>query len=206
MEEPHPDKLLPSSISPYAASKWSSSIYGRLFYSLYQLPVAICHLFMVYGPGQMDLKKLIPYVTLSLLKDEAPKLTSGSRKVDWIYVDDVVDALMACAQAEGLDGKTVEIGSGELITVREIAENLSSIINSEKVPQYGALEDRAFENVRVADVERSFGLLGWKPRVPIKEGLGRTVGWYREQMMHGAFEKLRILDRDKKIGDVEVVK
>jgi UDP-glucose 4-epimerase len=187
MEEPHWDKPLPSSISPYAASKWSCGIYGRLFHSLYDLPVVMLHLFMVYGPGQLDVTKVIPYVTLSLLRNEIPMLTSGSRKVDWIYIDDVVDALIACAQVEGLEGETVEAGSGELITVREVVEKIAFIINSQAEPRFGVLEDRAFENVRVADVERTFGLIGWKAGMPINEGLRRTIGWYKEQMVGGAF-------------------
>ena len=206
MEEPHPDKPIPSSISPYAASKWSCSIYGRLFYSLYHLPVVIAHLFMVYGPAQMDLKKLIPYVTLSLLNNEAPKLTSGNRKVDWVYIDDVVDALIACAKVKGIEGRTVDVGSGSLTTVRKVAERLALIINTGTEIAFGALEDRAFENVRVANVEESFELLGWKAGVRIEEGLKRTVGWYREQMISGALEGLARSERDKKMAILEVVK
>jgi UDP-glucose 4-epimerase len=206
MEEPQLDKLLPSSISPYAASKWSCSIYGRLFHSLYRLPVTILHLFMVYGPGQMDLNKLIPYVTVSLLNNEPPKLSSGTRKVDWIYIDDVVDALIACAQVEGIEGETVEVGSGSLVTVREMAENLTHAISSKAKPDFGALEDRAFENVRVADAEKTFRQLGWKARVPIREGLKRTVEWYKEQMISGALDGMKTSEEHKKLRKGEVVK
>lgn len=206
MEEPRLDKQLPSSISPYAASKWSCTIYGSLFHSLYRLPVVILHLFMVYGPGQMDFKKLIPYVTLSLLRNEVPKLTSGSRKVDWIYIDDAVDAIIACAQAEKIEGETIEAGSGNLIAIREVVNKIVSTINSETKPNFGALEDRAFENVRVADVERSFALFGWKARVPIEEGLRRTVTWYREKLSNGAFPNLKTLEWHEKVGKGEIVR
>ena len=53
--------------------------------------------FMVYGPGQIDVRKLIPYVILSILRGEAPKLTSGDRPVDWVFVEDVIDGLIAAA-------------------------------------------------------------------------------------------------------------
>jgi nucleoside-diphosphate-sugar epimerase len=186
MEESHPNMPLSSSISPYAASKSSCSIYGRLFHSLYHLPVVIAHLFMVYGPGQLDLNKLIPYATISLLKNEAPKIGSGSRKVDWIYVDDVVDALTACAEAEGIEGQTVEVGYGELITIREVVEDIADIIRSKVKPVFGAIEDRPYENVRVADRDKSYEMLGWRASVPLREGLKRTVDWYKEQMISGA--------------------
>jgi UDP-glucose 4-epimerase len=96
--------------SPYAAAKWSVSGYARMFRALYQIPVVIAKIFMVYGSGQTDHTKLIPYVILSLLRGEAPRLSSGVRLVDWIFVDDVVDGLIGCAQTHGIDGRTVEFG------------------------------------------------------------------------------------------------
>ena len=101
--EPGPDHAVPS--SPYAAAKFAASAYGRMFHALYNTPVAILRLFMVYGPGQQDLRKLVPYVTLSLLKGQTPELSSGVRKVDWIYVDDVVAGYLAAATAKGVEGE-----------------------------------------------------------------------------------------------------
>ena len=72
--------------------------------ALHELPVVHLRVFMVYGPGQLDLRKLVPYVTVSLLRGEAPRLTSGARAVDWIYVDDVVDAFLRAAVAPGAGG------------------------------------------------------------------------------------------------------
>ena len=113
LAEPEPEngELFPS--APYAAAKWASSGYARMFHALYKLPVVIARVFMVYGPAQQDLTKLIPYVTLSLLRGEKPKISSGGRPVDWIYVSDVVDGFMALAEAPGIDGGTFEIGSGK---------------------------------------------------------------------------------------------
>src|SRR5208283_1348164 len=111
-----PDEVDSAPCSPYAAAKWSASGYARMFHALYQVPVVIAKIFMVYGPGQWDHTKLIPYVTISLLRGEAPRLSSGVRLVDWIYVDDVVEGLIGCGQAPGIDGRTVELGSGEMFS------------------------------------------------------------------------------------------
>ena len=97
MEEPWTDSDFAIPISPYAAAKWASSAYGRMFHLLYQLPVVILRVFMVYGSDQKDLKKLIPYVISSLLKREEPKLSDGKRRVDWVYVEDVVKGFLAAA-------------------------------------------------------------------------------------------------------------
>jgi nucleoside-diphosphate-sugar epimerase len=91
--------------SPYAAAKFAASAYGRMFHALYHTPVTILRLFMVYGPGQQDLRKLVPYVTLALLKGEMPRVSSGVREVDRIYVDDVAAGYLAAATATGVEGE-----------------------------------------------------------------------------------------------------
>ena len=63
--------------SPYAVAKWGALAYARHLHALHDLPVVHLRVFMVYGPGQLDFRKLVPYVTVSLLRGEAPKLTSG---------------------------------------------------------------------------------------------------------------------------------
>ena len=79
----HPGDLTPT--SPYAAAKWASAAYVRMFHSLYRVPVTTGRVFMVYGPGQQDATKLVPYTINCLLKGERPKISSGRRLVDWIY-------------------------------------------------------------------------------------------------------------------------
>ena len=151
-----------------------------MFHALYGLPAVVLRIFMVYGPGQMDIRKLIPYVTLSLLRGEAPKLTSGGHPVDWIFVEDVVDGLIAAGTAENLSGATLDIGTGALVTVREIAEMLARIVNPSIAPIFGAIEDRPLETVRAADTTATEKMVGWKSRTPLSEGLEKTVAWYRQ--------------------------
>src|SRR5262245_18698301 len=95
--------------SPYAAGKWASSAVARMYHALYQVPAVIARLSMVYGPGQRDLTKLIPFVITAVLRNEAPPLTSGTRAVDWIHVADVIRGLGAMAASPGLEGLTVEL-------------------------------------------------------------------------------------------------
>jgi nucleoside-diphosphate-sugar epimerase len=181
--EPGPEHAVPS--SPYAAAKFAASAYGRMFHALYNTPVVILRLFMVYGPGQQDLRKLVPYVTLSLLKGQTPELSSGVRKVDWIYVEDVVAGYLAAATAKGVEGSTIDLGSGRLDTVRTVVEELAGLINPRIQPLFGSIPERALEQTRMADVERSFSLLGWRTQVSLRDGLARTAEWYREQLQRG---------------------
>jgi nucleoside-diphosphate-sugar epimerase len=173
--------------SPYAAAKWAASAYARMFHALYQLPVVILRVFMVYGPAQQDVRKLIPYVTLSLLRGEAPRLTSGERPVDWIFVDDVVDGVLAAGEALGIDGGTIDLGSGELVSVRAVVQCIAKIIGTAVEPIFGAVPDRPFEQVRVANPADALAMLRWRPRVGLEDGLGRTVGWYAQRLREGSF-------------------
>jgi len=180
LEEPEFENSQAVPSSPYAAAKWASSAYARMFHALYQLPVVVLRLFMVYGPAQQDLSKLIPYVILTALRGEAPQLTSAQRPVDWIYVDDVVDGFLAVARAVGVEGKTIDVGSGALVPVRTVVERLVRFINPQIEPIFGALTDRPVEQVRVADTAKSHVQMGWKPATTLEQGLHKTVDWYSQ--------------------------
>ena len=182
LEEAKGDAATAIPVSPYAAAKAAASAYARMFYSLYSTPVVTARLFMVYGPNQKDHSKLIPYVTLSLLRGQSPQLMSGTREVDWVYVDDVVDAYLMLACKQGIDGETIDVGSGELKTVRHVVNKLVDIVESDVQPDYGSVADRPFERVRVADVDKAFRVSGWKPKTSLLDGLKQTVDWYRSSV------------------------
>jgi UDP-glucose 4-epimerase len=177
-----PERGVPDAVpcSPYAAAKWASSAYARMFHALYQFPVVVARIFMVYGPGQRDLQKLIPYVITSVLRETPPKLSSGSRLVDWIYVEDVVEGLLKAGKVKGIEGLTIDLGSGNLVPIRKMVEILVTMMNSNVAPLFGALPDRPMEPIKIADVERSRTLMSWTARASLEDGLQRTVEWYRE--------------------------
>ena len=168
--------------SPYAAAKWAAHAYARLFHTIYELPVVHLRVFMVYGPAQRDMRKLIPYVTVSLLRGVAPQLMSGERQVDWVYVDDVVDAFLAAMVVPSALGKSLDIGSGELVTVRGIVERLQRLVGNDIEPVFGGLPDRKLERVRVADPRPANDAMGWRPRTTLEQGLTRTIAFYRESL------------------------
>lgn len=180
-EEPDTGNPEPVPNSPYAASKWACGAYARMFNALFGLPVVLLRVYMVYGPGQLEGTKLVPYTINSLLRGDPPKLTSGLRKVDWIYVDDVAKGFIDAAKTGGIDGQTVDLGSGTLVTIRTVVMKLVDLINPKVAPLFRAMPDRPFEQERVADVERSFALLGWRPQTPLARGLESTVSWYKQE-------------------------
>jgi UDP-glucose 4-epimerase len=179
MEAPPASEAEQTPSAPYAASKWAAEGYARMFHKLYGCPVVTLRVFMVYGAGHQDVTKLVPHVVRSLLRGEPPELSSGVRQVDWIYVDDVVDAFVASAVADAAVGGTFDVGSGMLVTIRELVERVVALLGSELTPRFGALPDRAFETGNAADLGPTEAVLGWSPRVGLDEGLERTIEWFR---------------------------
>jgi UDP-glucose 4-epimerase len=176
--EPEPGtRAVPN--SPYAAAKWASGDYARMFNALYGFPVAIARVFMVYGPGQQDESKLVPYVIRCLLRDQVPRVTSGQHRIDWVYVDDVVSGLLRLAVASGVNGKSVDLGSGSVVSIKDLVDKICVLMDTKIHPAYGALLDRPLEPLRVANSQESLRLIGWSPQVDSTEGLRRTIDWYR---------------------------
>jgi UDP-glucose 4-epimerase len=145
------------------------------------LPVVMPRIFMTYGPDQKDIQKLVPSVVLRLLRGEIPKLSSGQRRADWIYVDDVVEGLLRAAVTPGIDGCAFDLGTGVLTSVREIVEQIARNVPSPVTPAFGALPDRPFEQERPADVTFLSTKLGFTPRVNVEQGIASTVSWYKQQ-------------------------
>ena len=179
LEEPPLDRPAEAPCSPYAASKAAATGYCRMFAELYGLPVTLARVFMVYGPGDQDWRKLVPYVALELLDGRSPSLASGVRQVDWIYVDDVVDGLLLLGLADGVVGRQVDLGTGCLSSVREVVEQLHRLIGAQAEPRFGERQDPAGERVVRADVEATERALGWRPTVELARGLELTVQWLR---------------------------
>jgi len=179
--EPDPGSADRIPNAPYAASKWASSDYVRMFHALYGLPGSIARVFMAYGPAQQDRAKLVPYAIESLLRGEPPAISSGRRLIDWVYVDDVVYGLARMALADDVAGRTVDLGSGTQISTVEFVERICELVGTDLRPQVGALADRPLEPVRVADVATTARVLGWAPATALDDGLTRTIDWHRAQ-------------------------
>ncbi|ETK34264.1 NAD-dependent epimerase/dehydratase family protein [Microbispora sp. ATCC PTA-5024] len=184
-EEPRPANGQAPPPSPYAVAKWAATGYAQLFQRLWDVPVVILRPTMVYGPGQRDTGKLVPYVTLALLCGEEPRLTSGTKPVDWVYVDDVIEAFATAGLSDGAVGRILDIGTGTQVPVREAVELLYRIMDAPSPPPFGAVADRPLDIAQTADIGPAAEVLGWRPSTGLEEGLRRTVRWYAERHHRG---------------------
>lgn len=164
--------------SPYAVAKWSATGYARMFHKLYGVAVTVLRVAMVYGPAQPDAKKLVPYVIQTLLRGEDPELASGTRLVDWVYVEDVIDAFLRAASIDAAAGQVLDIGSGVQVSIRDTVELVATLVGGNARPRFGAIPDRPLDAAQVSDPTAAGQVLGWRPTTTLSEGLRRTIAWY----------------------------
>ncbi len=159
----------------YAASKVAAWAIGRMYWRAHGLPVLTARPFQVYGPGQPK-RTLVPAAIHAALAGEDFQTTPGEQRRDFIYVDDVVSGLLACAEAPGVEGRSLELGTGQAHAVRGVVERIWTLTGARGRIRSGALPYRAGEVMHiVADADLTAQLIDWKAQVDLEDGLRRTV-------------------------------
>lgn len=165
--------------SPYGISKAMLEILAGGLQRLYGANVINTRIGMVYGPDDPNEHRLVPCVINALLRGEAPTLSSGRRRCDWVYVTDVAEALLHAALVKRTDQPGLDIGTGTLTSVRRVAELIRRHVGTPIGPIYSDDLDRPNEQERAADADHTCQLTGWRARVSLAEGMARTVSWHR---------------------------
>jgi UDP-glucose 4-epimerase len=159
----------------YAASKVAAWAFGRMYWRAHGLPVVTTRLFQVYGPGQ-PAHALIPAAIRAALAGEDFATTPGEQARDFVYVDDVVAGLLSAAAAPGIEGQSLDLGTGSVCRIHRLVERIWAITGAQGRALVGSLPYRPGEVMHiVADADRTAALLGWRARVGLEEGLRRTV-------------------------------
>ncbi|MDQ8728055.1 NAD(P)-dependent oxidoreductase [Bradyrhizobium sp. LHD-71] len=172
-----PEGAEPTPMSPYAAAKWAASGYGRMFRHLYDLDVRVVRPMMTFGPGQKEWK-FVPSTILSLLANQRIAIGSGSRLVDWVYLDDVVEGLLAAACVPDVP-TTVDLGSGALVSVADVAREIGRQLGRTHLLQIGD-GARGEEIVRVGDAAKARELLGFSATTSLPDGIARAIAFYSD--------------------------
>jgi nucleoside-diphosphate-sugar epimerase len=161
--------------SAYAASKVAAWAFGRMFWRAYDLPVVTTRLFQVYGPGQAR-SSLIPAAIGAALAGQDFDMTAGKQERDFVYVEDAANGMLAAALAQGIDGQSVDLGSGVARPIRQVVERIWRLAGGTGTLRYGALPYRRGEVVRLcADSDRTSALTGWRAETGLDEGLKTTI-------------------------------
>ncbi len=173
--------------SAYAASKVAAWAYGRMYWRVHSLPIVTVRPFQVYGPGQPH-GTLIPAAVSAALRGSDFAMSPGQQERDFVHVNDVVTGMTAVAEAPGVEGKSLDLGSGIGHPIRQVVDQIWRLTGAKGEVQPGALLYRPGEPMRlVADADRTTALTGWRALTPLEEGLARTIrSVRREGIFHDA--------------------
>jgi dTDP-glucose 4,6-dehydratase len=178
MDEKHP--LNPR--SPYAATKAGADRLAYAYYVTYGLPIVILRPFNTYGPYQHP-EKLIPRFITHALADESLTIHGdGHASRDWVFVEDVAEAIEAVIEADlgSLAGEVINVATGRDLSVAAIADLVLDAMSKPTslkvhVPERPGQVDR-----HIGSTEKAERLLGWRARTQFEDGLARTIAWYDE--------------------------
>ena len=176
---PFDEKFRESPVTPYSFSKVCVSHMGELFFHLYNLPVTILRPTLAYGPGQ-GTEMFLPSLITSLLENKPFEMTLGEQTRDFVYVTDLVEALILASRNTKAHGQIINIGSGIPIKLADIVEKIEDMIGKKGLVNLGGKPYRNNEIMEYyADVKKAEDILGWKAKTSIEDGLKETIAYYR---------------------------
>lgn len=172
--------------SPYEASKAAADAIALSYRPAFGLPVAVTRFANVYGGGDLNFSRLVPEAVAAALDGRRPRIRSdGSPERDLLYVADAVSAYLAVESAAGAGGP----GAGEAFnaggerphSVAKVLETVAELAGVGLDPEYRGRGNPAGEIDRqYVDSAKLREMTGWAPAVDLRDGLARTLEWYRD--------------------------
>jgi UDP-glucose 4-epimerase len=177
-EQPLREDAAPFPRSPYAVSKLSAEYYVRTIGSLWGIETVCLRIFNAYGPGQ-HLPPSHPPVVPNWLKQAVRGGSlvvhgDGKQTRDFIYIQDVVRAMVASATAPDLDQLVINVGSGVETRLRDLAQMIIDVSGGDGEILFTPRNDPGVSRM-CADIELAAKMLGWKPKTSLEEGLKLTL-------------------------------
>lgn len=181
-EPPIDENKVPRPASPYGASKSAGEGYCSAYYRTYGLQTACLRFGNVYGPGSKHKSSVVAKFIKQVLRNEGLEVYGdGAQSRDYIYIDDLVRAILAAAEKDGLGGEVFQIATSRETTLLELIEELRTISKSRGVPELRTshIAPRTGDVRRnVADTSKAKSVLGWSADTTLGEGLTRTMDWF----------------------------
>ena len=185
VDESHP--IRPVDVN--GINKNAGEQYHKLYNDVYGIQTSILRLTNTYGPGMRvkDARQTFVGIWIQkILKGEDFEVWGGDQLRDFNYVDDVVDAFLKVAINKNANGEIFNLGSDEVITLNELADALIDVHGSGNYKIRNFPEDR--KKIDIGDYYSDYSkineLLEWHPSVNIKEGLSKTLDYYRQHGEH----------------------
>jgi nucleoside-diphosphate-sugar epimerase len=179
---PKVEDALPAPLSPYAAAKLAGEYYCRVFYQVYGLETVCLRYFNVFGPRQDPhslYAAVIPkFITLAFAKKPLIVYGDGEQSRDFSFIENAVQANLLACEADEAVGETFNIGSGKKTSINQLVEELRKIFKADLSIAYNEPSPGDVKH-SVANIEKAKRLLGYESTVSFRDGLRRTVEWYK---------------------------
>jgi UDP-glucose 4-epimerase len=180
--------------SPYSISKIVGEFYAVYYHARHGLPTVRARFQNIYGPGEIlgagqwrgtpatVWRNVVPTFVYKALKGEAlPIEAEGTASRDFIYVDDIVRGLLLCA-SDGAPGDVYNLASGTETSILQLATMINELTGNVTPVQFMPRRDWDRSGKRFGSTAKARQELGFESRVPLRDGLTRTIAWTREQM------------------------
>jgi len=172
-------------ISPYSVSKYAGERYCRMFRQGRGWPIVMLRPFNAYGPWQTP-DRVIPEIIVRALRGQPLRMTRGIQTREFNFVEDLADGFLKAGLAPDIEGEIINLGCGEEVSMRNVAETILELLGNPVAPEFGALPDRPTEIWRMySDNAKARRLLEWGPTHSLRDGLAKTVDWYRAELAGG---------------------
>src|SRR6266568_571573 len=183
-QSPKREDMRPDPLSPYAVAKLVGEYYCQVFNRVYGLETVSLRYFNVFGPRQdpsSQYSGVISRFISALLSGERPVIYGdGEQSRDFTYIDNVVEANLRAAKTEKGIGQIINIANGERVTLNQLLDELKRLTGKGDVA--ADYQPTRSGDVRhsLADISRARELLGFEPRVGLREGLQLTIDWWKQ--------------------------
>jgi len=167
--------------SPYSASKIGADKLAESFHLSYNLPVVTLRPFNTFGPRQ-SARAVIPSLITQVLTQSSIRLGNLDARRDFTYVSDTVDGFLKIAQTPGIDGQTINLGTGQEISIGDLVKLVLAMVDHpvEVIVDQTRLRPEKSEVQRLmSDNRLALQKLNWSPCIPFEEGLQKTFEWIK---------------------------
>lgn len=173
---------LPIPLSPYAAAKLAGEYYCRAFTQTYGLETVVIRYFNVFGPRQdpaSEYSAVIPLFVTAMLAGNRPTIYGdGTQSRDFTYIGNVVQGNLAAAEAPEASGGVFNVACGRQFSLLDLIASINQVLGTSIEPEYA--EPRAGDvRESLADISAAGKVLGYSPVIDFKEGLRRSIEYYR---------------------------
>jgi nucleoside-diphosphate-sugar epimerase len=167
--------------SSLGAVKAAQTVVARQRARALELPVSFLRVFSAYGPFEPE-QRLLPSLARAAIHGHTLQLTPPGFRHDFVFVADVVEALVAAAEAALAPGEMVNIGTGVETSNEEVVALMEEVSGVRLDVEWGAYPPRATDTAHWrADITRAREVLGWQPAFDLRRGIRETLAWWREQ-------------------------